>query len=512
MSTSIFSDIITRVMDLFASGDAEADKKRFLKKVSKDLSQTKVKFYKYSSDEALPQMAKFFFELYKVVGPTQAIFRNIKNPNAYKNMVINHYLTDDQKDIELRLGEEAIYEMSKKIPLANLIEHVNKDLNDYLSIFTDEKIALIDATYSRLIQLIDFCTFDYYFFLKKFDSSIQEDNFNYVPHFAPIRAEYITEDLKEFIDVAWKLPFDNAWTQVFAVIKESMSSQPISPQVWNKVLQRLRKFNSLGVFEMIIQLIAKDPGYKAVITETTHNVLDAQLTAIKNGTETALNRIKQEQKTSKIDDLLTAIFGTTSVVRLKYYSDDATQMLQKKSINGFVYAAPLNYLKAFLNDYYKKNVREFADLVLIRGQWVSSTLASPMSDTYHQLLNLSEKITEFDENLSEEGVAGVKIKTYVARADRDREAKNILKTIIKDTNEAAQTMLVDATRNLIVVAKHTKMLLEDIEKKKPELIINWPELVHFSERPIKELGVDVYKKIFHFVTLMKFFLSNNDDE
>ncbi len=511
MASSFFSDMISRVLDMFGSGDAEADKKRFLRKVSKSLSQTKIKYYKFSSDEALPQLAKFFFELYKVVGPAQAIFRNIKNPNAFKNMVINHYLTDEQKDIELRLGEEAIYEMSKKLPVKELTEHVNRDLSTYLSVFNEDKIAMIDMTYARLIEFVDFCSFDYYFFLKKFDPSIQEDNFTYVPRFTPIRAEYVLEDLKEFIDVAWRIQFDANWSHVFALLKESLSMQSITPSLWNKVLQRLRKLNSLGVFEMIIQLIAKDPGYQAVINESTHNVIDAQISAIKNGAEKALNKIKLEQKSSKIEDLLSAIFGTSNVIRLKYYSDETTQMLQKKSLSGYEYSAPLNYLKAFLNDYYKKNVREFADLVLIRGQWVSSNLAAPMSETYHQLLNLSEKITAFDENLSEEGVSGAKIKMYFARADRDREAKNILKTIIRDTNEEAQTMLIDATKSFIVVAKHTKMLLEDLEKKKPELIINWAELVHFAEKPIKEQGVDVYKKIFHFVTLMKFFLSKEED-
>ncbi len=511
MAGSIFSDLVTRVMDMFGSNDSEADKKRFLKKVSKSLSQTKVKFYKYSSDEALPQMAKFFFDLYKVVGPAQAMFRNVKNPNAFKNMIINYFLTDEQKEIELRLGEESIFEMSKKIPLKDLTEHVNRDLSTYLNVFNEEKIVMIDAMYTQLSQLIEFCSFDYYFLLKKFDSTLQEDNYNFTPHFAPIRAEYVVEDLKEFIDVAWQIPFDANWNQVFSILKESMGLQPITPQIWNKVLQRLRKFQSLGVFEMVIQLIAKDPGYKAVITEASHNIIDNHLNTIKSTTEMALSKVKAEQKSSKIDDLLSAIFGTTNVLRLKYYSDDTTQMLQKKSISGYTLAAPLNYLKAFLNDYYKKSVREFADLVLIRGQWVSSTLAAPLSETYHELLNLSEKITEFDENLSEEGVTGVKIKTYFARADRDREAKNILKTLIKDTNEEAQATLVNATKNFIVVAKHTKMLLEDIEKKKPELIINWAELTHFAEKPIKEQGVEVYKKIFHFVTLMKFFLSKEED-
>ncbi len=511
MAASFFSDLISRALDMFGSSDSDTDKKRFLKKVSKSLSQTKVKYYKYSSDEALPGLAKFFFELYKALGPAQAAFRNIKNPNAYKNMVMNYFLTDEQKEIEIRLGEEAIYDMAKKMPLKQLSEHVSRDLSTYLNIFSEEKIALIDMTFSHLTKLIDFCSFDFYFFLKKFDSGLQEDNYSYTPHFSTIRAEYIVEDLKEFIDVAWSLPFDANWTQTFNLLKDTMGVQPITLPVWNKIIQRLRRLHDMGVFEMVIQLIAKDPGYQAVVTETSHNIIDSQLSSIKDNAEAVLQKIQAQQKSSKIDDLLNAIFGTTNITRLKYYTEDGNQSLNRKGISGYAFTQPLNYLKAFLNDYYKKSVREFADLVLVRGQWVSSNLATPLSETYHDLLNLSEKITEFDDELGEEGVQGLKIKTYVARAERDREAKNILKTLVKDTNEQANKMLVEATKNLIVVAKNTKMLLEDLEKKKPEILINWSEIVHFADRPIKEQGIDVYKQIFHFVTLMKFFLSKEEE-
>ena len=103
---------------------------------------------------------------------------------------------------------------------------------------------------------------------------------------------------------------------------------------------------------------------------------------------------------------------------------------------------------------------------------------------------------------------GAKIKVYLVRAERDAEAKNILKTVTKDINEKAYNMLSSATRDLIVLGKNTKNLLEDMEKK--ELIINWPELVHFSEQPIKEMGVNIYKKIYLFVNLMKCFLTNEE--
>ncbi|MFI3257680.1 MAG: DUF5312 family protein [Spirochaetales bacterium] len=507
MGGSFFSDIFSRIMNVFGSNDTEADKKRYLKKLSKELSQTKIKFYKYSSDEALPQMAKFFFELYKIVGPAQNLFKNVPSPNIFKNMVVDYYLTDEQKEFEMRLSEEAILENSKKMSIKDLSDHVNKDLATYFKIFDEEKIAQIDMAFTRLSLLLDFCTFDYYFFLKKFDSSMQEDNFTYVPQFSAIRAEYIIEDLKEFIEVAWAMPLEGDWNEIFAIIKHARGIQPIQANVWNKMLQKLRKFRNSGVFEIIIQLIAKDPGYRAVITEKQERIIDAQLETIKKNAVKALHKVQSEQKNSKIDGTLNAIFGTTTVVRLKYYTDDANKTFDRKSLDNYAFVQPLNYLKAFVNDYFKKEVREFIDLVLVRGQWVTSELANPLSEAYHRLLNLSEQITLFDESLSEEKEIGVKIKTYFARADRDKEAKNILKTLIRDANEKSHGMLVTATRDFIVVATNVKTLLEDFDKKKPELLINWAEVTRFTEHSIKDQGLDVYKKIYHFVNLMKLFLS-----
>ena len=96
------------------------------------------------------------------------------------------------------------------------------------------------------------------------------------------------------------------------------------------------------------------------------------------------------------------------------------------------------------------------------------------------------------------------------RAERNAEAKNILKSVTKDINEKAYNMLSSATRDLIVLGKNTKNLLEDMEKKEPEMIINWPELIHFAEQPIKEMGVNIYKKIYLFINLMKCFLTNEE--
>ena len=176
----------------------------------------------------------------------------------------------------------------------------------------------------------------------------------------------------------------------------------------------------------------------------------------------------------------------------------------KKNLGGFEYTRPLNYLKAFLLEYVKRDIRAYADLVLIRGKWTTTPLSTEMSDAYNALLEYSEKITIFDKNLSEEeGEYGIKLKTLLPRADRDKEAASIIKTTLRDNNTLAKEYIISATKQLIVFGKNTKMLLEDYQKTRPEMLTNWKELDRFAETPIKDLSVEVYKKIYLIVQLMQ---------
>ena len=48
--------------------------------------------------------------------------------------------------------------------------------------------------------------------------------------------------------------------------------------------------------------------------------------------------------------------------------------------------------------------------------------------------------------------------------------------------------------------------MEDYAKPKGELIINWKELEHFADWPIKQKGIEIYKQIHALITLIKCFI------
>ncbi len=489
---------------LFNSKDAEAEKKRQLKIIAKNLSKTRYKFYKPGADQVLPAFGKFFYDMYKLIAPCQLMFNAQQNPNAYKNLVIDSYLSESQKKILDELTEESIVTQSASISFDQLKQKIKTGLEKLSADFDQDKIQSIDTVYSKMMCFKQLCQYDYYFMLKKFDSSLKEQDFSKTPKFNPIDASYIADDLKDFLSIAWTLPFNTDWSDVMQIFKNLKGVEPIKPSQWTKLVSRLEQLHVAGVFEMIIQLTTKDPAYIVNAEVKREQIVEAYIDKVRNQATSTIRKLENEQKNSKTASLLTQIFNTTGIFSLKYYTEQAGEPLRKKNLPDYEYYKPLNYMKAFLLEYVKRDVREYADLVIIRGKWSTAPLSQQMSDAFHALLDTSDKITAFDARHSEEnGDIGSKIKTLLPRADRDKEAANIIRTTLKDSNALAREYVVSSTKNLILFAKNTKALIEDYKKPHGELITNWKELDRFAEHPIEELAVEVYKKIYLLVNLMQ---------
>lgn len=145
---------------LIGGKDVDAAKKRQLKNIAKVLSKTHFKFYKSSSDQALPLMGKFFYDLYKALSSCQILFNSQQNPKYYKDVCVNFALTDKQKQLIEELDEEAIMENSKKMPFNQLKEKVKSDSASLMAEFDQARIQSIDGLYQKLLIFKSFCSFE----------------------------------------------------------------------------------------------------------------------------------------------------------------------------------------------------------------------------------------------------------------------------------------------------------------------------------------------------------------
>jgi len=500
-----------RLLSIFTSmGDPEAEKKKFLRGIAKDLSRSRYKFYKPKGQEALSGLAKFFYEIYKIAAPAQVLLGNSAASGALRAYVIESYLSPEQLQLSERLTEAYIVERAKTLSLAVVQEETKHDLTAFFVVFDGEKTKVIDDAYNTLLAFINFVNFDYYFFLKKFDSGLPERSFSYRPKFDAINGEYIVDDLQDFLEVFAALDLETDWLRIFAALKEYKKTDIVQPESWAKFVPAALELRKSLVLDQMVRHLKEDPFWESKPRVPNERIVEPFLTKLKTQIETVIQRIISERRNSKIDELAGQIFGTSVILRMKNYTEKANVVFAKKMLGGYTQAQAMNYLKAYLMDFFKKDIRELVDLLIIRGQWTANIQSQQLSDCYHALLDVSERILQFDEELADEGELGTKLRSALVKADRDKDALKFLRATLKETNDKATTMISRAAVNLIGLGRQLKNLIEDLSKSHHEILINWKEVEGQSQRAFKPWLVDTYKKIYYIVQLLQYFVKNEE--
>jgi len=504
------SSFLDKLIKLFVSmGDEDREKKRLLKVIRKDLKK-RGKYFRMKGNVAQSGLAKLFYEIYKVVGPAQVLLDSIKSSGVIKSIIIENYLTEQQKQLVESLTEASIRKRAASSKsLKELRDNIKEELIEIYTFFDMPTARSINSLFNSLMVLLEFIEFDYYFLLKKFDSLLPERDFKYNPRFDGISGEYILDDLKDFNMILPLFDSGEDWERILGILSEYKEMEVISRDGWKKVVQIQKDLQKSGLLEQIIKHLDENPAYSFIPEHTSYEIVEDYLGDIKRIAEETLMSIVGERKKSQRDSLLMNIFGTTSVVRLKYYTEKANMAFSKKVDSGFLFVEPLNYLKAFYLDYYKGPIRQIVDRLLITGKWTSNIASQQFSESYHQLMSLSEDLLQFDNALAEESELGTKLKRLVRAADRDRNALDSMRNVLKGINSGASSILNDSIQNLLAIGKNLKRCIDDYRSPKHELLVNWKEIETMSEEPLGNEMSEIYKKIYYFLQLMQYYLKED---
>ena len=503
---------LTRILQVFLPrDDAEAIKKRHLKALAKEISKNKFsKWYRPASEEFQPPIARFFFELYKIVGPARALLASAVSSKVLKAITVEQNLSKQQHQIREKLTPEAIKERAKTTNQKELSLQVRKEFDAFMREFDGKKIEEIDTLYRQLNEFIHFVLFDYYFFLKKFDPALPEDKFSYTPNFGNVNGEYLKDELKDFIVVLEGLSLDANWEKLFAIITAYKNVQPVNAPQWKKHLSTLNDIRRSHILEKIIQHITKNPTYTVETSPFTEKVTDDYLKQIERAIDNTLKDIIAEQKNSQVAVLVQRVFGNVIPSGTKNYNPRSNAAFEKRGLEGYIYADGMNYLKSFLVDYFKSDVRALSDLILVRGQWTQQVLSAEYSESYHNLMHVSTKLLEFDEKLSEVSEMGVKFRTLLSRMEREKEAGRQVQKYLNDVNEAALKLLKVSIKNIMTLGNAIKNCIADYDKPHRELLQNWKEIEQHSDKPIREWMTTVYTKIYNFIMLEQVLLKKEE--
>ncbi len=501
---------IQKIINLFfGNNDPDKEKKRLLKEIKKELKKHG-KYYKPRGDSIQPQFAKIIFEMYQVVGPARVFLENINKSGLIKKVFIESFMSAEQLKLLEELSEDSLRIRGEKLEIKKLAVKVKDELMQIFSLFDKNLVKTINSLYSNLLYFQDFINYDFYFLLRKFDSMMPDGEFQYIPKFEEINGEYILEDLKDFNVLLPLLDETADWEKIFDILKSYRNLDIISLQGWKKVLQKKKELMRNEFINLLIRHLDENPYYAVKVSKAGEEIVEPYLNEIRVQAERTMKGIVNEKKAKHIDSLLRAVFKRTDIFRTKYYTEKANLVFQKKMLGGFYYIEPINCLKAYYLDYFKTHTRKVVDLLLIQGKWATNLLSNQFSETFHELMALSDELLSFDESLSDDGSFGNRIKKSIRSVDRDILAMNALRTILDDVNATARNILNKSANGLIIIGKNLKNSLNDYKKNSGELLVNWKELESYADFDIEKELSKHYKQIYYLIQLLQNYVKNVD--
>jgi hypothetical protein len=498
-------DLVEKVFSFF-SGDSNAnlsDKELILRDRIKELSENKyAKFFRTKTDEADPALGHFFFALYKIILPIRTFMRDTAKTTRLRQIVLEAFMDAGIVETVKRLSPTDLEERVKKLPPQEMAAEIRADIDKLVTAFSANRVNRINQCYNMVMVIFQLAYFDYPGLLKKFDSNFAEGPFAGDPRFSPVKSASVVKELSDFLAVTQHITPDNDWKTLLKLLHSCAGKELISENQLAQMLIGLRDIIHSKVLELIVQCGSKNPVWVCKPKIPDEHIAEQWLESKTGRAQDCIDKINNTEIHKQINGLLKEIFDHNEFVSLENYTLAKGDVYRKKGLSHFSYAEGLNYLSVFMNDYMGKDIQELYDILLIRGQWTNNNYSKEMSESLHQLLELPKQIAHMDEMLSDDGPDGSRLKAAYIRVDRDRTQVRYINSIIDSCNESAAEIINIAIQHFSVIERHLNNLMEDVQKKHPEMMVNWRELNSVSKDPLAQRMVNYHKKVACFTQLL----------
>jgi hypothetical protein len=496
-------DIMDKVFSFFSGSDISDEKQNMLKQIAKELSHSKyARFFHTRTDELDSSFLSFLFSTYRMIYPIKKFFADAKKVAMLKQFIIESCLDNSIKETIGRLDYAVLDGKAKTMSGEQLVAEIQADTNALITQFDQSRVYNANRRYEMAAALAQFSTYNFFGFFKKFDPHFVDGSFLVEPRFPPVKLILIINEMESFLTVTQPLKPEDDWNGLLNIMKACEGQELVNAEQFTSMVTMVREIHSTKTIELMVQYTLRNPVWQWRQVTFRESIGEEWLEEKKAEANAYIHKINTAKKNGQISALTKQIFEATDLVRLDNYTVQLSEQYRRRKLEYFVYAEGLNYLKVFLDDYVLKEINELCDILIIRGQWTNGAMSREMSEALHGLLEVVDPVDKMDEALSEDGADGSRLRTAMLRIDRDPTQGRYINSIIAKNNEIAVDIINRAAQDLIVIGKYLKSLIEDTQKKHPELLINWRELTLASKDPLSQRMVNDFKRINYFVQLM----------
>jgi hypothetical protein len=462
---AFLSVLFKKISEILLGGSRSPEHRRMMKTLGKDIKGNRFRdFYRVVSRCVTPRFALYFYEIYKSCANLQDVLRQIDGTTELKTAVWDHFLSNGAREIINKLDPEYLTGQANiegAIPLAREVEKNTAALHNKLN---KEWCACIDRCYKTVCSFIWIINFDYYALLKKFDPEFQEFKdgaFQEKLDFRKIRAEKVIEDIKDFLAVAESFGPLNDCETAGVILEKFIPKEYISADYWRSFIEKQENAMSSAIFQMIVQHASGDLNWKNKIIVQHEKISNLFLDDIVSGAYKTAGDILNNEKHSKINELVFSVFDSTENKSCaKFYSEARNSNYDGTDISGFKHSAAFNYSLMFLLFKFEK-IKSICDIFIIYGKWIDTDSMRALSQILHEITVLREEFISYDKTLSELGERGAKLKLLEANLVKGGKNRLNLCRYIDSINDEVFVMI----NRLINSLTELGTFLRDIDDK-----------------------------------------------
>jgi hypothetical protein len=486
-------------------------KRRLMRQLVKDLTANRfARFYKPRMMEVQPGMGKFFYTLYHALSHAQAFLQKAAASTRLKQITVEAFLDAGQLDARQRLDADFLERRAKTMPIIEVSRLLKEDLGLLAGVFDADFIALVDGCYNQVLTLVYLAEFDYFLFLQKFDPALLERNFNLPPQFKAVRGTTIVEEVKDFLEIFYPFDTEADWTLPLRILKTYKDGlDVITAAEWSKLTGSLRELRRSAVLELMVRHISQDPAWELKVSPAEEHIAAAYLEDRRREVDHALTGFLSSHKQNLVNSLVRDLFRDSDILQYQYYSGQDREGLSALGLEGFIHAQSLNYLKAFLVEFFEKDIRDLCELLLIRGLWSSMEQSREMFGAFYRLQDRAGLLASLEQSLSENGEEGARLRSVMAKSGRSRSQLHNLERMVQWINEQSWDLLCDTADAFVQLGQWFKAILVDA-KNDGSLIKNFRELQRETVPPLPQRLILAYRQIYQYLQIQQILCESAD--